>query len=85
MFKFILIQGELSIFAAEDFVPEQETDTVDESSYQQINLDEIEQMKNVAMGHNQEAQEKIYMRSANPYWMNVNGVKSFYDANGKLF
>lgn len=79
------IQGELSIFAAEDFVPEQETDTVDESSYQQINLDEIEQMKNVAMGHNQEVQEKIYMRSANPYWMNVNGVKSFYDANGKLF
>lgn len=80
----LIAQGSFAAFAAEENDSGQETESVDENHYQKIDLNEIDEMENAAMGQNQDLQS-INMRSAAPYWTITNGVKSFYDANDKLF
>ena len=77
----LLLQNDFNVLAE---VNETETEIVDENSYQKINLNEIDKMKNAAMGQNQEMTSRDF-RDVGPYWVNENGIKSFYDANNVLF
>ena len=63
----------------------QNVEIVMEDTYQPIDPQVSKLMQNVAMGNNansKDINEKV--RASNPYWSVINGVKSFYDAEGNL-
>lgn len=63
----------------------QDVDIVTEDTYQPINPEVSEMMKDAAMGDNPE-NIHLYQRSraSAPYWKTENGLKNFYDAEGNL-
>lgn len=63
----------------------QDVDIVTEESYQPIDSQVSELMKDAAMGDNPE-NRYLYQRAraAAPYWKTENGMKNFYDAEGTL-
>ena len=63
----------------------QDVDIVTEESYQPIDPQVSEMMKDAAMGDNPE-NRYLYQRAraTAPYWKTENGMKNFYDAEGTL-
>lgn len=57
-----------------------ETGIVTEANYEPIDKQQIEGMKDTAMGN----QDQRISRSAGPYWTANSGLKRFYDGNGTL-
>ena len=59
---------------------EVDTDIITEENFVPISKEEIQGMKDVAMG----SEQQVTLRSGGPYWTKTNGIKKFYDAEGKL-